>query len=93
MATKPIPPGTKNVTVNLPEDLIDTITQQAKASDVNRSEYIRAAILAAIAQNLRVTVDRFTDLKWVVEPSSRYKSNEIAATIKSRAKPKAAKKS
>ncbi|MEQ9823443.1 MAG: ribbon-helix-helix domain-containing protein [Puniceicoccaceae bacterium] len=92
MATRDIPEGTKNVTVNLPLDLIDDIMEQARENHVNRSEYIRAAILAALERGLKVSVDRSKDLSWVTEDGSQYDSGAVRKSLNSRQKPRAAQK-
>ncbi len=53
MATKPIGRGTRNVTVNMREDLKKALEQLATKSGMSLGEYIRAVLEEARTENVR----------------------------------------
>ncbi len=63
MATNPIGRGTKNVTVNMPEELKQSLAELAKLSNMSLGEYIRAVLEEARKENVRyqAKVERVSD--------------------------------
>lgn len=53
MATNPIGKGTKNVTVNMPEELRDALQELAKKSEMTLGQYIRTVLEDAKKDRVR----------------------------------------
>jgi hypothetical protein len=54
MGTNPIGKGTKNVSVNMPEDLQRSLAKLAEASGVTLSAYIKAVLAEAALDGARI---------------------------------------
>ena len=54
MPTNPIPRGTKNLSVNVPDALHAELKRLAAASDMKLSHYVRHILTLAIQQELQV---------------------------------------
>lgn len=71
MATNKIPPGSRQLTVNVPADLIDDVDYLAARSGCGRSEYIRRLIRFARKNGFVADSELRPNLK-VAEEESKY---------------------
>jgi hypothetical protein len=70
MATKPLPPGTENLTVNLPRGFKVRLRQQAELSVVTLSKYVRTVLEQAVKENVLVAV-RKEEVYTLRQPSNQ----------------------
>lgn len=61
MATNPIPRRSKNLSVNVPDELHAELKRLAAESSVSLSEYVRQILSLARAQNLRLKTKYIVD--------------------------------
>lgn len=56
MSGNPLGPGTKNITVNVPDELREKLGELAKESGLNFSDYLRAILKDAVESSATVSV-------------------------------------